>query len=478
MIDTKAIRAKVLDLALRGKLTEQRPEDGTAEELYQQIQQKNHSKPIKEKINSEKPFDIPTTWKWVHLNEIADTSLGKTLDKSKNTGELCPYLCSINVHWDGIKLDTVKEARFTEDEKTKYRLDSGDLLICEGGDVGRTAIWNQNTVMYYQNALHRVRFHCNINPWFYRDLFEYYKAIGLLDWFSTGMTIKHLVQSSLYSLWLPLPPLSEQKRIVDKVDSMIAILNTIDTLQSQYQDNLATLKSKIIDAGIQGKLTEQLPEDGTAEELYRQIQAEKAALEKAGKIKKSKPLAPVAEEEKPFEIPESWKWVRFGEIGVFKKGPFGSALTKSMFVPRGEHTIKVYEQQHAIKKDCTLGRYYITQEYFDDHMSGFEVQPGDIIISCAGTIGETYIMPQAMERGIINQALMRVTIVPSIDKRFFQYYFNTYLKRSAQNESNGMAIKNIPPFEVLKNWCFPLPPLAEQKRIVARLEELLTVCEG
>lgn len=477
MIDTQAIRKKILDLALRGKLTEQLPEDGTAEELFQQIQQKKHSKPIKEKSKSEKPFEIPENWKWVHLNEIADTSLGKTLDKSKNTGDLCPYLCSINVQWDGIILDTVKEARFTEEEKTKYELAPGDLLICEGGDVGRTAIWNQNTVMYYQNALHRVRFYCNIDPWFYRDLFEYYKAVGLLDWFSTGMTIKHLVQSSLYSLWLPLPPLSEQKRIVDKVDSMIAILNTIDALQSQYQDNLATLKSKIIDAGIQGKLTEQLPEDGTAEELYRQIQQEKSniLLERGGRDDKS--IRPI-NGEIPFDLPVTWKWIRFGDIGLFKKGPFGSALTKSMFVPKSEATIKVYEQQHAINKNKNLGTYYITAEYFDEKMKGFEVRPGDVIISCAGTIGETYILPDDIERGIINQALMRVTIVPSIDKKFFQYFFDARLKRNAQNESNGSAINNIPPFEVLKNWYFPLPPLAEQKRIVARLEELLAVCGG
>ncbi len=110
------------------------------------------------------------------------------------------------------------------------------------------------------------------------------------------------------------PPKEEQRRIVEKIEDIFSFLNTIDTLQSQYKDNLATLKSKIIDAGIQGKLTEQLTEDGTAEELYQQIQQEKAALEKAGKIKRSKPLAPVAEEEKPFEIPESWKWVRLGTV--------------------------------------------------------------------------------------------------------------------------------------------------------------------
>lgn len=476
-MDTQAIRKKILDLALRGKLTEQLPEDGTAEELFQQIQQKKHSKPIKEKAKSEKPFQIPENWKWVHLNEIADTSLGKTLDKSKNTGDLCPYLCSINVHRDGIKLDTVKEARFTEEEKTKYRLAPGDLLICEGGDVGRTAIWNQNTVMYYQNALHRVRFYCNINPWFYRDLFEYYKAVGLLDWFSTGMTIKHLVQSSLYSLWLPLPPLSEQKRIVDKADSMIAILNTIDTLQTQYQDNLATLKSKIIDAGIQGKLTEQLPEDGTAEELYQQIQQEKLALEKAGKIKKSKPLTPVSEEEKPFDIPESWKWVRLINI-IFDKPTNG-------FSPKGvDYPTKI---KNLTLTATTSGVFKPeAYKYVDiplEAATKYWLVKDDILIqrsNSAELVGTSCVFNGNDHEYIYPDLMMRIHVLPMVDTDYVARilkapFTRQYYMSRASGSSDSMPKINQ---EIVANTLVPLPPLAEQKRIVAKLEELMPLCEG
>lgn len=164
-----------------------------------------------------------------------------------------------------------------------------------------------------------------------------------------------------------------------------------------------------------------------------------------------------------------------GDVGLFKKGPFGSALTKSMFVSKTDQTIKVYEQQHAIKKDSSLGTYYITREYFDEKMSGFEVLPGDIIVSCAGTIGEIYILPDGIEKGIINQALMRITLPSGINKRFFQYYFDANLKKSAQEESNGSAIKNIPPFDVLKNWYFPLIPYEEQLRIVESIDATLNV---
>ena len=233
------------------------------------------------------------------------------------------------------------------------------------------------------------------------------------------------------------------------------------------------LKSSILQLAVQGRLVEQRPEEGTAEELYRQIQEEKLRLIKEGKIKKEKPLPEITEDEIPFDIPESWKWVKFGNLGSYKKGPFGSALTKSMFVPKGNGTIKVYEQKNAIQKDISLGDYYITRDYFESKMRGFEISAGDIIVSCAGTIGETYVIPDDFEQGIINQALMRMKIFQPMYIPYFLLYFDTALKRNAQSGSKGSAIKNIPPFDKLKNYLVPLPPLAEQKRIVAKIEELL-----
>ena len=233
------------------------------------------------------------------------------------------------------------------------------------------------------------------------------------------------------------------------------------------------LKNSILQLAIQGKLVEQRPEEGTAEELYRQIQEEKQRLIKEGKLKKEKPLPEIADDEIPFEIPATWTWARFGELGSYKKGPFGSALTKSMFVPKGNDAVKVYEQKNAIQKSAELGEYYITREYFDSKMRGFEIFPGDIIVSCAGTIGETYIMPEKFEQGIINQALMRMKIFEPIHIPYFLVFFDFALKKDARSGSKGSAIKNIPPFEILKNYLVPLPPLTEQKRIVAKIEELL-----
>ena len=178
-------------------------------------------------IDDEIPFDIPDNWEWITLKMVAISSLGKTLDKAKNQGEFKPYLCSINVYWSGINLSTVKEARFEKDELSKYCLKEGDLLICEGGDVGRSAIWRDNREMYYQNALHRVRFFGGISPDYFHMILECYKNNKILEENSKGMTIKHLVQSSLNSIYFPLPPLKEQHRIVATYKSILPALDQL-----------------------------------------------------------------------------------------------------------------------------------------------------------------------------------------------------------------------------------------------------------
>lgn len=186
--------------------------------------------------------------------------------------------------------------------------------------------------------------------------------------------------------------------------------------------------------------------------------------------KLEKALIPV--EEQPYKIPDNWVWTRLGEIGDYKKGPFGSSLTKSMFVEKGVDTVKVYEQKNAIQKDAKIGNYYITKDYFLEAMTGFEVKSNDIIVSCAGTIGETYILPNNSEKGIINQALMKISLKDSIEKSYYLQYFDYFLKEESKEKSKGTAMKNIPPFKVFKEFPFPLPPLNEQKRIVEKLDFL------
>ncbi len=237
------------------------------------------------------------------------------------------------------------------------------------------------------------------------------------------------------------------------------------------------LKNKILQLAIQGKLVPQDENDIPASVLLEEIKKEKEQLIKEKKIKREKPLPEITEEEKPFEIPKGWEWVRLGDIGSYKKGPFGSTITKSMFVPKSDNAIKVYEQKNAIQKNWTLGDYYVTKEYFEDKLKGFEVFEGDIIVSCAGTIGETYIMPPGIERGVINQALMKMNIFTGINIDYFLMYFESILKSTAKESSKGSAIKNIPPFDIFKKMLFAVPPVAEQQRIVQKVDELFSIID-
>ena len=237
------------------------------------------------------------------------------------------------------------------------------------------------------------------------------------------------------------------------------------------------LKNAILQEAIQGRLVPQDPNDEPASVLLDRIRKEKQQLVKEGKLKK-KDLEekPISEDEIPFEIPQGWVWVRWGMLGEYKKGPFGSSLTKSMFVPQSDKAVKVYEQKNAIQKDYSLGDYYISKEKYET-MTGFTVRPGDIIVSCAGTIGETYLLPPEAPIGIINQALMRAKLHLDSIIPFWLLHFQYILLIENRLKGSGSAIKNIPPFEVLKAMPVPLPPLAEQKRIVEKIEELMPKVE-
>lgn len=177
-------------------------------------------------------------WEYKKLGQVCTSDLGKTLNKSKDRGELHPYLCSINILWDKIDLSTLKQACFEADEQEKYSVRKGDLLVCEGGDTGRSAIWDRDETILYQNALHRLRFHESVSPKFVLFYLLYLKDIGEIDnKYSKGVTIKHLVKKALLSIPLPIPPKSTQLSIVsefDKINELIRIkkeqLKDYDTL--------------------------------------------------------------------------------------------------------------------------------------------------------------------------------------------------------------------------------------------------------
>ena len=254
------------------------------------------------------------------------------------------------------------------------------------------------------------------------------------------------------------------------------------------------LKNSILQWAIQGKLVPQDPNDEPASVLLDKIRQEKERLIKEKKIKRDKNASIIyrgednsyyekmfatgevkcIDEEVPFEIPKGWEWCRLNDLALYRKGPFGSSLTKSMFVAKSNQSVKVYEQKNAIQKDFRLGDYYISKEKFEA-MQSFIVKPNDIIVSCAGTIGETYLLPLNAPVGIINQALMRVTLFDLSMAEYWQMYFAYMLLNEAQMKGAGSAIKNIPPFEYLKAVLVPVPPLSEQSRLVERYNLLLSL---
>ena len=241
--------------------------------------------------------------------------------------------------------------------------------------------------------------------------------------------------------------------------------------------NTKALRQKILDLAIHGKLVPQDPNDEPASVLLERIRVEKERLVKEGKIKRPKKTKATSDKPHyPYELPEGWAWCKLDDLAFYKKGPFGSSLTKTMFVSKGDDTYKVYEQKNAIQKDCTLGTYYISKEKYES-LSGFAIQPFDIIVSCAGTIGETYVLPRNIQKGIINQALMLIRLYYRDIEQFYLLYFDFILKEEAKNSSKGTAIKNIPPFDVLKNFYIPIPPLKEQIRILDEINKWMSFVE-
>ena len=494
-MNAQDLKNSILQLAVQGKLVEQRAEEGTARELLEQIKLEKEqlikdkkikkSKPLPEITEEEIPFEIPESWEWVRVGEVGSLTRGSGIKRTEVIEDGYPCI-RYGELYTTYRTKFEKTVSFVTKELFDkcHKIHTGDVAMTLTGenktDIAMAVTYEGKDTIAMGGDMTCWSHHM-MNPLYLVYFINSPYAIRCKRNLAAGDIIIHISNDKLATILMPVPPLEEQHRIVAKIEEILPYIDQYDkayrkleTFNKKFHEDM---KKSILQMAMQGKLVGQRLEEGTADELYEQIVAEKAQLIKEGKIKKEKPLPEITEDEIPYKIPSSWKWVRFGEFGSYKKGPFGSALTKAIFVPKGDNTVKVYEQKNAIQKDASLGDYYITRDYFESKMKGFELFPGDIIVSCAGTIGETYIMPEGIEQGIINQALMRMKLMPSVYVEYFLIYFNVILKQTARKSSKGSAIKNIPPFAELKSYLVPLPPLAEQKRIVAKIEELLPYCD-
>ncbi|HCG8628322.1 TPA: restriction endonuclease subunit S [Vibrio parahaemolyticus] len=241
------------------------------------------------------------------------------------------------------------------------------------------------------------------------------------------------------------------------------------------------LRELILDLAVRGKLVPQDPNDEPASELLKRVANEKKLLVNNKKLKKIKKLPDLNDIELPcFELPVGWEWAFIPEViahhdYAIKRGPFGSALKKAYFVSSG---YKVYEQQHAINDDFKRGEYYVDEDKFQE-LKSFEVKPNDLIISCSGTVGKVAIAPHNMEPGIINQALLKISLNNnSLINEYFKILFSAYyMKTETLSDLQGTAQKNMVSVETLKSVPFPYPPINEQHRIVAKVDELMALCD-
>lgn len=470
MIDTQEIRKKILSLALTGKLVEQNSSDTPAHQLVESLSGSLNNHPFENDISAQEiPYEIPDSWVWCRLSDIGTTNIGLTYHPQDVAEDGTIVIRSSNIIKG--KMDYADLVKVKCQIRENQYLKRNDIVICARNGskalVGKCAIYEGDSDVISFGAFMAI-----FRTPFFQYAYLYFNSPVFRRNFSNddSKQINQVTQNILKNSLIPIPPEEEQKRITDKINSVFSFLDTIDTLQSQYQDNLATLKSKIIDAGIQGKLTEQLPEDGTAEELYQQIQQEKLALEKAGKVKKSKPLPPISEEEKPFEIPENWKWVRIGNIGSWSAGSTPARNNPAYYKDGSIPWLKTGDLDDNYISEVPE---YITELAMKE--TSVRLNPvGSVLMAMYGaTIGKLGILETPMTT---NQACCACIPYTGMYNKYLFYYLLGRRKEFIEKGKGG-AQPNISK-EIIVNSAIPLPPLAEQKRIVAKLEELLPLCEG
>lgn len=479
------LKNSILQLAIQGKLVEQRPEEGTAEELFAQIQQEKQrlikegkikkEKPLPEITEDEKPFEIPESWMWVRLGDIFQHNTGKALNSANRSGVSLKYITTSNLYWNRFELSNLKEMFFTDAELEKCTAQKGDLLVCEGGDIGRAAIWQHDDNIRIQNHIHRLRAYSTVCTEFFYYLFYLYKNAGWIG--GKGIGIQGLSSKAIHILVFPLPPLAEQKRIVAKIEELLPYIDRYEqawTKLEQFNRRFPEdMKKSLLQYAIQGKLVEQRPEEGTSEELFAQIQQEKQRLIAEKKIKKEKPLPEITDDEKPFEIPENWKWVRLKDIcSKITDGTHHSPPNSEI------GTCKYITAKNIKNSGVDLTNIsYVAHDVHEEIYSRCNPEQGDILLIKDGATTGVVTVNNLVEpfSMLSSVALLKQSIF--VDAWYIVYALRSDLfYKVIRSQMKGTGITRIT-LKQIEPMVIPLPPLAEQKRIVEKLEQLLPLCE-
>lgn len=465
MIDTFSIRCSILHLAFSGKLTEQHESDGTAFELISMV---NPSKTII--YDGKTPYDLPPSWAWVRLADLY--SINPKIEADSSVDAAFIPMDKISAGFDDrFSFETQKwgvasknHTRFADGDvafaKISPCFENRKSFIAHGLPNGIGGGTTELIILRQKLVLPRYTYYLILDQRFiHAGSASYHGIVG-----------QQRVQSDVIKNYLvPVAPYSEQKRIVEKIEQAFSILDTIDTLQGQYADDLTVLKSKLIDAAIQGKLTEQLPEDGTAEELYQQIQAEKQALIKAGKIKKEKPLPEITLEEIPFEIPANWKWANLSSIT--KKitdgthhSPVNSDAGEYMYV-----TAKNVKEKGVSLDNIT----FVSETVHNEIYSRCDPELNDVLLIKDGATTGIVTVNNLREPFSMLSSVALIKPMPQIDPWYIVYAMrSSSFYKYIRSEMTGVGITRVV-LRQIQSFTLPLPPLKEQKRIVARLNELL-----
>lgn len=454
------LKNSILQLAIQGKLVEQRAEEGTAEEIFAQIQQEKQrliaekkikkEKPLPEITEEEKPFDIPESWKWVRIGEIFGLQAGKNITSANIYEEKSaqnPYLCFGGNGARGFVSTYNREGHFV-------------LIGRQGALCGNI---NLADGKFYATEHAVVVDHYNIADVLWCGYFL--KALNL-NKYATATAQPGLAVANIVKVLIPLPPLAEQKRIVAKIEELLPYIARYEQAWSKLEKFNSCfpedMKKSLLQYAIQGKLVEQRAEEGTAEELFVKIQEEKQRLIAENKIKKEKPLPEITEEEKPFDIPESWMWVRLGSVISLVSG---TDFKPEQYNAEGRGTVYITGASNLSDTGVIISRWTETPHNF--------AYFGDLLLVCKGSgYGKTVFCD--VDEAHIARQIMAIKRIDSINMSYIRYFLQAnihYLKTQGQGVIPGIDRASI------LNMLLPFPPLAEQKRIVEKLEQLLPLCE-
>ena len=453
------LKESILWNAIQGKFTTQDPRESVSGVLG-----KTQITPVAEE---DAYFEIPGNWCWARIGEIFDLVNGKPFKPTDWSESGIPIVRIQNLNDPNAPYNC-----FSGEIEEKFILHGGELLFSWSGTPGTSFgafIWNGGHAVLNQHIF-------IVYPKIKLD-YEYakYALNGELRIFISkahgGAGLKHITRKEFDSCFLPIPPLVEQKRIVAKIEELLPLIERYEAAWSRLEDFNkrfpVDMQKSILQMAIQGKLVEQRPEEGTGEELYRQIQTEKQALIKAGKIKKEKPLPEITEVEIPFEIPESWKWVRLCTIGNTQTGN-----TPSKAHPEYQGSVIPF----ITPGDILNGSICYSNQALSSHgkEAARVAESGTILQVCiGGSIGKAAVTNQEVT---FNQQINSITPLNCIPDYVYSVMTSQSFIKKMKDSAGGTATPIINR-GLWDSLLIPLPPLAEQKRIVARLEELLPLCE-